>query len=91
MTTIETIATIENDGLLHIVLPIKIVPGKHKIVVVIEEEVTEEEEELTESEKEFFRKELKEMRENPNGGSTWEDVISEMEVRLGRKIQVPGR
>ncbi len=54
MTTIEAVATVAQNGILQITLPTNILPGKHRVVVVIEEEITEEEE-LTEPEKEFFQ------------------------------------
>jgi hypothetical protein len=38
MRTIETIATVTNDGKLTIQIPSDIVPGEHKVVVVIEEQ-----------------------------------------------------
>ncbi|MBK8398273.1 MAG: hypothetical protein IPL26_23905 [Leptospiraceae bacterium] len=90
MTTIEAVAVVSKNGILQITLPPNILPGKHRVVVVIEEEITEEEE-LTEQEKEFFRKELKAMRENPKGGYSWDEAIKDSEVALGRKIRISGR
>ena len=90
MTTIEAVAPVAQNGILQITLPTNILPGKHRVVVVIEEEITEEEE-LTEPEKEFFQKELKAMRENSKGGYSWNEAIRESEVALGRKIHITGR
>lgn len=39
MVTIETIATVSNNGILAVEVPREISPGKHKIVVIIEEQV----------------------------------------------------
>lgn len=37
MRTIETIATIATDGQLILQVPIDVLPGQHRVVVVIEE------------------------------------------------------
>ncbi len=42
MHTIETTATVTEDGKLTIVVPPKVAPGAHRVVVVIEEGVTHE-------------------------------------------------
>lgn len=90
MTTMETVAIVKTNGILQITLPPNILPGKHRVVVVIEEEITDNEE-LTEQEKQFFRKELKAMRENPTDEYSWDEVIQESEVALGKTIRVSGR
>ena len=41
MTTIEAVAVVSKNGILQITLPPNILPGKHRVVVVIEEEITE--------------------------------------------------
>jgi hypothetical protein len=48
MRTIETTATITPDGQLILQIPADISPGKHRIVLVIEEQLEEESEEGTE-------------------------------------------
>ncbi len=41
MKTIETTATVADNGSLTLQMPPEIVPGKHKVVVVVDEETVE--------------------------------------------------
>ncbi|MDX1959235.1 MAG: hypothetical protein SFU98_11720 [Leptospiraceae bacterium] len=97
MKTIETIATIGENG--EVTIPLdavvgssrdfSLIPGKHKVVLVIEEELYEEEVPLSEEEKEYLKQALKEIEEKPESGHSWDEVLTELEARVGRKIRFP--
>jgi hypothetical protein len=92
MKTIETIAVVNEEGHISLDISCKLIPGKHRVVIVIEDEITDVEEDdgspLTDEEKDYFIQELKEIEENPNTGFTWEEVMEELEVEYGKKIPV---
>ncbi|HMZ58617.1 MAG TPA: hypothetical protein PL048_07560 [Leptospiraceae bacterium] len=91
MKTIETIGAVQDDNCLILKLSGDILPGRYRIVLVLEEEPIEEElteEELTEEEKSYFDRELKAIKENPELGQSWADIVNELEIEIGRKIPV---
>ncbi|HMV79696.1 MAG TPA: hypothetical protein PK453_23105 [Leptospiraceae bacterium] len=86
MKTIETIGAVQDDNCLILKLSGDILPGRYRIVLVLEEEPIEEE--LTEEEKSYFDRELKAIKENPELGQSWADIVNELEIEIGRKIPV---
>ncbi|HNF27551.1 MAG TPA: hypothetical protein PKV80_23985 [Leptospiraceae bacterium] len=86
MKTIETIGAVQDDNCLILKLSGDILPGRYRIVLVLEEEPIEEE--LTEEEKSCFDRELKAIKENPELGQSWADIVNELEIEIGRKIPV---
>lgn len=86
MKTIETIGAVQDDNCLILKLSDDILPGRYRIVLVLEEEPIEEE--LTEEEKSYFDRELKAIKENPELGQSWADIVNELEIEIGRKIPV---
>ncbi|MBK8399297.1 MAG: hypothetical protein IPL26_29155 [Leptospiraceae bacterium] len=93
MTSIETIAEIQTDGQVYLKLPsgVSFLPGVQKIILIIQNE-EEQEEKITPELEEAFKAELDNrslrIKNNPHPGFTMEDVANELEVELGRKIQI---
>jgi hypothetical protein len=95
MKMIELIADVQKDGTVFLNLSAPtIVAGKHKFLVVIEENLLEDEfEESDETEiEDWIKEELdkREVRMNnaPHPGYTMEEVIQRLEAKIGRKLQV---
>ena len=92
MKSIETIAEIQNDGQVYLKLPknVTFLPGIQKIILIIQEE--DEEQKISPELEKAFKEELDiraaRIKNNPHPGFSMEDVANELEVELGRKIQI---
>ncbi|MDX1960061.1 MAG: hypothetical protein SFU98_15950 [Leptospiraceae bacterium] len=94
MKTIETIATIGENG--EVTIPLDAIvgssrdfslqPGKHKVVLVIEEELYEEEVPLSEEDKEYLKQALKEIEEKPEIWVDGTQVMEEIRGRFASKV-----
>ena len=95
MKSIETIAEIQNDGQVYLKLPknVTFLPGIQKIILIIQEE--DEEQKISPELENAFKEELDirgaRIKNNPHPGFSMEDVANELEVELGRKIQIRAR
>ena len=95
MKSIETIAEIQNDGQVYLKLlkNVTFLPGIQKIILIIQEE--DEEQKISPELEKAFKEELDiraaRIKNNPHPGFSMEDVANELEVELGRKIQIRAR
>ncbi len=91
MRAIETIMDVKENGEFFLHFPREVKPGRYKVVVVVEDELIGEEYELSPEIDKAYKAEidrrLEEMKTNPHPGFTMKDVMNELEVELGRKIQ----
>lgn len=84
MKTFEIIAEVTDENIIHISIPKEFVPGKYKVVLVLEEEPIDDE--LTDEEKAYFDRQLEEIEKNPNCGFSMKEIVNELESEIGRKI-----
>ena len=94
MKSIETIATIGENG--EVTIPLDAIvgssrdfslqPGKHKVVLVIEEELYEEEVPLSEEDKQELLERLKEIEEKPEIWIDGDIVQREIKEKFASKV-----
>jgi hypothetical protein len=90
MRAIETIMDVKENGEFFLHFPREVKPGRYKVVVVEDELIGEEYElspEIDKAYKAEIDRRLAEMKRIPHPGFTMKDVVNELEVELGRKIQ----
>ena len=91
MRAIETIMDVRENGEFVLHFPKEVKPGRYKVVVVFEDEMMGEENELSPEIDNAYKAEidrrLDEMKKNPHPGFTMKEVVDELEIELGRKIQ----
>lgn len=91
MKAIETIMDVKDNGEFVLHFPREVKPGRYKVVVVVEDELIGEEYELSPEIDKAYKAEidrrLDEMKKNPHPGFTMKEVVDELEVELGKKIQ----
>lgn len=91
MRAIETIMDVKDNGEFVLHFPREVKPGRYKVVVVVEDELIEEEYELSPEIDNAYKAEidrrLEEMKKNPYPGFTMKELVQELTVELGKKIQ----
>ena len=91
MTAIETVMDVKDNGefVLHFSKEVK--PWRYKVVVVVEDELIGEEYELSPDIDKAYKVEidrrLDEIKKNPHPRFTMKEVVRELYLELGRKVQ----
>ncbi|HMV42444.1 MAG TPA: hypothetical protein PK079_20005 [Leptospiraceae bacterium] len=98
MRAIETLINVKENGEIFLHFPQELKIGIHKIVIVLEDEIVNVENKI---EKEYpisleidnaFKEELdkrsERMKVDPHPGYSWDETISYLEEKVGRKIQI---
>ena len=96
MKALETIVDTTETRLITLELPPEIKPGKHKLVIVVYEEFSEDTEDLSQENlspeiDKAYKTELDirltRMQQEPHAGYTLDESIQILEKRFGKKIK----
>ncbi len=96
MKALETIVDTTETRFITLELPREIKPGKHKLVIVVYENFSEDNDDLSvenlspeinEAYKNELDIRLERMETEPHEGYTWEESIQMLEKRFGKKIK----